>query len=206
MEFARYRFYRWRYEAGFEQKLALALAFAALTGLCAQVRLYLPWTPVPVTMQTFAVFLSAIVLGRNWGGISQTIYVTFGIAGIPWFAGFKGGLAILSGPTAGYLFGFIISAFFVGYLVDRYVGARYFFTLLPILLFANFAIIYGFGLLWLRALFPEQGIYELLVMGVIPFIPGDIAKIIAASAVGKFITPKIAFNGEVDAFRRYRLI
>ncbi|MCS7144728.1 MAG: biotin transporter BioY [Archaeoglobaceae archaeon] len=205
MDFVRYRFFRWRYEAEFEQKILLALAFAAFTGLCAQIRLYLPWTPVPITMQTFAVFLSALVLGKHWGGISQVLYVSLGFAGIPWFAGFKGGIAILSGPTLGYLFGFIIAAFLVGHLVDRYIGARYFLTLLPILMFANFVIIYGLGLLWLSWMFPNTGFFELLMMGAIPFIPGDLTKILMVSAVGKMMMPKVAFNGEVDAGKRYRL-
>lgn len=205
MEFGRYNFYKWRYEARFEQKLAMALAFAILTGICAQIRLYLPFTPVPVTMQTFAVFLSAIVLGRNWGAISQTLYVSLGLAGIPWFAGFKGGLAILSAPTFGYLLGFIMAAFLLGLLVDRYIGARYFLTLFPILLFANFCVIHLTGILWLKLIFPELGLYELLLIGTIPFIPGDIAKILAVSAIGKAIMPKIAYNCEADAMRRYRL-
>jgi biotin transport system substrate-specific component len=205
MEFVRYRFYRWRYEAHLEEKLVLAFAFAVITGICAQIRLYLPWTPVPVTMQTFAVFLSAIILGRNWGGISQAVYVALGLAGIPWFAGFKGGLAVLYGPTVGYLLGFIISALFVGYLVDRYVGARFFLTLLPILIFANFIIIYGLGLLWLLLIFPGLGFYELLMIGAIPFVPGDLAKILAVSAIGKAITPKVAFNGERDSSKKYKL-
>lgn len=205
MELVSYRFYRWRYEAGVEHKLALALAFALFTGICAQIRLYLPWTPVPVTMQTFAVFLSAIVLGRNWGGISQAIYVSLGLAGIPWFAGFKGGIAMLSAPTVGYLFGFVIAAFLVGHMVDRYIGARYFLTLLPLLLFANFFVIHFAGLLWLKFLFSDLGLYELLLIGTIPFIPGDLAKIFAVSALGRAITPKIAYNGEVDATRSYRL-
>ncbi|MEG9194387.1 MAG: biotin transporter BioY [Candidatus Methanoglobus sp.] len=206
MEFVRYRFYRWRYEARLEEKLVLAFVFAVITGICAQIRLYLPWTPVPVTMQTFAVFLSAIILGRSWGGISQAFYVALGLAGIPWFAGFKGGLAVLYGPTVGYLLGFIISALFVGYLVDRYVGARFFLTLLPILIFANFIIIYGLGLLWLLLIFPGLGFYKLLMIGAIPFVPGDLAKILAVSAIGKAITPKVAFNGEKDFSKECELL
>lgn len=209
MEFLRVNFYRWRYEAEFEQKLALAIAFAAFTGLCAQLRIYLPWTPVPITMQTFAVFLSAILLGRNWGGVAQAIYVALGTLGVPWFAGFKGGVAALLGPTGGYLLGFVLAALFVGYLIDRYIASRFFVTLFPILLFANFAIIHGLGCAWLYAWLiateKSAAIFEVLVMGSLPFVPGDLAKIFAVAAVGKLITPKIAYNGEFDAGRRYRL-
>ena len=207
MEFSRISFFRWRYEARFEQKLALALAFAALTGLCAQMRIYLPWTPVPITMQTFAVFLAAMVLGRNWGGISQAFYVLFGAAGIPWFAGLKGGISVILGPTGGYLIGFIIAALFLGYFVDRYIASRFFVTLFPLLLFANFGIIHGLGCLWLYFWTGmSASIFELLMMGSIPFIPGDIAKIFAASAVGRLLLPKAAYNGEVDAGKKYRLL
>ncbi|MFN3383772.1 MAG: biotin transporter BioY [Archaeoglobaceae archaeon] len=209
MELSKVNFYRWRYDAGFEQKLILALTLAVFTGLCAQLRIYLPWTPVPITMQTFAVFLSAILLGRNWGGISQALYVAIGALGVPWFAGMKGGFAVLLGPTGGYLLGFIISAFFVGYLIDRYIASRFFVTLFPILLFANFGIIHGLGCLWLYSWLTATGqsvtIFEVLIMGSIPFVPGDLAKIFMASAVGRLITPKIAYNGEVDAGKRYRL-
>ncbi|MEM1956992.1 MAG: biotin transporter BioY [Archaeoglobaceae archaeon] len=210
MEFSRANFYKWRYEAEFEQKLVLALAFAAFTGLCAQLKIYLPWTPVPITMQTFAVFLSAILLGRNWGGVSQIFYVTLGTLGVPWFAGLKGGIAVLLGATGGYLLGFIISAFFVGYFIDRYIVSRFFVTLFPLLLFANFAIIHGLGCLWLYSWLTATGqgvtILDVLIMGSLPFVPGDLAKILAVSATGRLITPKIAYNGEVDAGKKYRLL
>ncbi len=210
MEFSKVNFYRWRYEAGLEQKLILALTFAAITGLFAQLRIYLPWTPVPITMQTFAVFLSAILLGRNWGGISQALYVALGTLGVPWFAGMKGGFAVLLGPTGGYLLGFIVSAFLVGYFIDRYIASRFFVTLFPILLFANFVIIHGLGCVWLYSWLTATGqsvtIFEVLMMGSIPFVPGDLAKIFAVSAIGKVITPKIAYNGEFDAGKRYRLL
>lgn len=209
MEFSRLNFYRWRYESGFEEKLVLAFAFATFTGLCAQLRIYLPWTPVPITMQTFAVFMSAILLGRNWGGISQLIYVTLGSFGVPWFAGLKGGYAVLLGPTGGYIVGFVISAFLVGYFIDRYIVSRFFVTLLPLLVFANFVIIHGLGCAWLYAWLISSGqsvtIFEVFLMGSLPFIPGDFAKIFAVSAIGKAITPKVAYNGEVDAGRKYKL-
>ncbi|MCS7119298.1 MAG: biotin transporter BioY [Archaeoglobaceae archaeon] len=209
MEFSRETFFRWRYEANFEHKIMLAIAFALLTGLCAQIRIPIPWTPVPITMQTFAVFTSAIILGKKWGGVSQAIYVSLGAFGIPWFAGFKGGFAAILGPTGGYLLGFIIAAFFVGYFIDRYIASRFFITLLPLMLFANFVIIHGLGCSWLYAWLSIMGqsptILQILMMGSIPFIPGDITKILAISAIGKAITPKVSYNGEVDAKKKYRL-
>ncbi|MEM1579359.1 MAG: biotin transporter BioY [Archaeoglobaceae archaeon] len=209
MELARASFYKWRCETSFEYKLALALTFALFTGICAQIRIPLPWTPVPVTMQTFAVFASAILLGKNWGGISQGLYVSLGALGIPWFSGFKGGIAVLSGATGGYLIGFVLASLFVGYFIDRYIVSRFFLTLLPLLFIANFGIIHVSGCIWLYywlSLTGQSfGILEVLMMGSFPFIPGDVAKIVAISAFGKIVTPKVAYNGEVDAENRYRL-
>ena len=89
---ARYQAFRWRYELSGVQKLGLAVGMAVLTGLLAQVRASLPWTPVPITGQTLAVLLAGVMLGRWWGGISQTIYLGLGIAGVPWFTDWQGGL------------------------------------------------------------------------------------------------------------------
>ena len=110
----RYNFFKWRYELDVAHKVVLALGFACLTGFLAQVRFYLPWTPIPITGQSFAVLLSAIILER-WSGISQVMYAGVGAAGVPWFAGWKGGIGVIAGPTGGYIIGFIIAAFFLGY-------------------------------------------------------------------------------------------
>lgn len=200
---ARYNLFKWRYELDIVHKVGLTLGFACLTGLLAQVRFYLPWTPVPVTGQTFAVLLSAILLGKWWGGISQVMYVGIGAAGVPWFASWHGGIGVITGPTGGYLIGFIVAALFLGYFVDRYIRSRYFLSMLALMLFANFVLIYGFGLLQLyKWLFFVKSysvsLEKLLTMGAIPFIFGDVIKVIAAAAITKGITPKRAYNGEVD--------
>jgi len=80
-------------------RILLSLTFTGITGLCAQIRFYLPFTPVPVTGQVFAVLLSGAILGKEYGTLSQLLYVFAGIAGIPWFV--VGPI----GPTAGYLVG-----------------------------------------------------------------------------------------------------
>jgi len=196
---ARYHFFKWRYELNFIHKVTLALGFACLTGLLAQLRLYLPWTPVPITGQVFAVFLTGILLGKYWGGISQCMYAGLGLMGLPWFAGFNGGLAYIAGPTGGYIIGFILAAFFLGSCTDRYVRSRYFFSMFALMLFATFILIYVPGLIWLYLwLGTSIGIIELLILGMVPYITVDIIKAALAAAIGKSITPKRAFNGEVD--------
>ena len=195
---ARYNLFKWRYESNLLYKVILAFSFACLTGLLAQFRFYLPGSLVPVTGQTFAVLLTGILLGK-WGGISQSMYVGFGAAGIPWFQGLNGGIGYLAGPTGGYLIGFIFTAFFLGYFMDRYIRSRSFLSMLALMLFANFVLIYIPGLLLLYFFMGASiGLSELLIMGMIPFVAGDLVKIFTAAAITKGITPKRAFNGEVD--------
>jgi biotin transport system substrate-specific component len=196
---ARYAFFKWRYQLEFYHKVILAISFACITGILAQIRFYLPWSPVPLTGQTFAVLLSAVVLGKWWGGISQSIYLGVGIAGVPWFAGINGGFAYLAGPTGGYLIGFVLAAFFLGYCVDRAVKSRKYWTMFGLMFFANFGIVFGLGLVWLSFTAAFIDIWGLLLIGLIPFIIGDTIKIAIAAGIASSITPKQAYGSEVDA-------
>jgi len=192
----RYNFFKWRYEINFVYKLALAFFFACLTGLLAQFKFYLPGTPVPVTGQVFGVLLSGVVLGL-WGGVSQCIYLGVGLAGFPWFAGFNSGLIYLTGPTGGYLIGFIFSAFFIGYIADRYIKSRNFFSMFAVMLFSTFILIYIPGLIQLY-LFMGASIsfMDLLFMAVVPFIAADVIKALIAAGIACTLTPKSAYGKE----------
>jgi len=194
----RYNFFRWRYELNVVYKLSLALAFACLTGLLAQLRFYLPGTPVPVTGQVFGVLFAGVILG-TWGGVSQCMYLGIGAAGIPWFAGLNSGFGYIAGPTGGYLIGFVIASFFIGYMVDRYIRSRSFLPMFAIMLFSTFALIYVPGLiqlyLWMGA---SVGFWELLAMAVLPFIAADIIKAAIAAGIASGITPKNAYGKELD--------
>ena len=195
----KYNVFRWRYELTIPRKIALSFGIAILTGLLAQVRIPLPWTPIPITGQTFAVLLAAVIMGRWWGGAAMGIFAALGLAGVPWFSGWQSGL----GSTTGYIIGFIPAALFLGYFTDKYVRSRSFTTMLGLMLFANFILIYIPGLLWLYFwlnLVVGQAVTFTALMGmaVIPFIAGDILKAAAAAAIARGITPKAAYNGEVD--------
>ena len=98
--------YSWPREQSVAVKIVLAIAFVALTALLAQFRFYLPWSPIPITGQTFAVLLAGITLGRWWGGASMALYAVLGFAGMPLFAGLSGGIT----ATGGYIIGFIPAA------------------------------------------------------------------------------------------------
>jgi biotin transport system substrate-specific component len=162
------------------KKLILASLFALATSYAAQLKIFLPWTPVPITFQTFVVLASGISLGCWYGGLSQILYVCCGAAGLPLFAGMEGGFVkIILGPRGGYLLGFILASFFVGRLVKKTDSFLKIFTKLCI---ANFGIIYGFGCtqlaFWLYAVkgvFPS--LMTVLYMGALPFIFGGLVKI-----------------------------
>ncbi len=176
-------------------KLGLALAFAAMTGLAAQIRIPLPFSPVPITGQTFAVLAAGILLGRNFGGVSMIMYAGLGAAGIPWFNGGIGGPAVLTGPTGGYLAGFIVAAMIIGYVSDRYPTARRFGPMFALMLTVDLLVIYGLGLLWLAiylsvikgAAVSFAGVFAL---GAAPFIAGDIVKAAAAALMARSVLPK----------------
>ena len=199
----KYDVFRWRYELSIPKKLVLALGMACLTGLVAQIRIVLPWSPVPVTGQTFAVLLAGVLVGRWWGGISLAIYASLGAAGVPWFAGWGSGLGYLAGPTGGYIIGFILAALFLGHFTDTYIRSRSFLSMLGLMLLANFILIYVPGLLqlglWLNLVKGEPATFTtLLSLGALPFIAGDITKAVMAAAIARGVTPKSAYNGEVD--------
>ncbi len=185
---------------GLYKKVLLAVVFAGITGLSAQLRFYLPGSPVPLTAQTCAVLITAVVLGKWWGGISQSLYLVIGLAGVPWFAGFNGGLSYVFGATGGYLIGFVLAAFLLGYLVDSRVENRRFSSMFGLMLVMNFVVIYGCGLVYLYLWSLAHGMavdfVGLLMMGAVPFVVGDLVKIGLASGFSSSIAPKESFGAE----------
>jgi biotin transport system substrate-specific component len=200
----KYNVFKWRYELSIPRKLALALGVAMLTGLLAQLRFYLPWSPVPLTGQTFGALFAGVALGTWWGGISMALYAGLGAAGIPWFQGFSGGFGYMAGPTGGYIIGFIFAALFLGYFTDKYVRSRSFSVMFGLMLVASFILIYAPGLLQLNLWLTNVkgtpvGFGQLMTMGALPFIAGDISKAVVAALIVRGITPKKSYGREVDA-------
>ena len=153
----------------------LIILGSLLVALLAQIRIALPFTPVPITGQTFGVILVGALLKSKKAALSLFIYLIEGILGFPVFASFKGGLTYFLGPTGGYLIGFIFSAYITGYLIEKMKNRNtknYFLALT----FGNFSI-YPFGLLWLSFF---VGIKKVLFLGFYPFILGDFIKILIA--------------------------
>lgn len=176
-------------------KILLSLLMACFTGIMAQIIIPLPWTPVPITAQTFAVLIAGLVLGKEYGLLSQIFYILLGIAFIPWFGGMTGGIEIVLGSDCGYFVGFLIASYFIGAITEKYANARKFRSMALVIGFANFALIYIPGLIGLFAWFYLTqgivvGIPELIIMGLAPFIVGDILKIIGAASISKVCLPK----------------
>ena len=181
-------------DASTATKILMSFMMACFTGIMAQIVIPLPWTPVPITAQTFAVLCSGLFLGRKYGVLSQVIYIVLGIAFIPWFAGMTGGLEIFLGSTLGFLIGFILASYFVGFISEKYAKSRNFTRMALTIGIANFALIYIPGLAFLALFLSMQGasvrIVDLLMMGLVPFIAGDIIKILGAASVSKVFLPK----------------
>jgi biotin transport system substrate-specific component len=159
------------------RELLLVLAGALLLAALAQVEIVLPFTPVPITGQTFGVLLIGAALGSKRAAACMLAYIAAGASGLPFFAGGGSGLRILTGATAGYLAGFIIAAYVVGLLSERGLERSVRTSLIPFL--AGTLIIYVCGVAWLSVL--VGGVEKAVQLGVLPFLPGDAIKLIAAA-------------------------
>ncbi|GAB4408185.1 MAG: biotin transporter BioY [Anaerolineae bacterium] len=157
--------------------LGLVLSGSLFIALSAQFAVPLPFSPVPVTGQTLAVLMVGVLLGSQRGSLALLTYLAEGALGLPVLAGGAAGLARLTGPTGGYLIGFVAAAYLVGWLAERGWDRRFETTLLAMVL--GNAIIYTFGLLWLARF---VGAERVLALGLWPFVPGDVGKILLATA------------------------
>jgi biotin transport system substrate-specific component len=155
--------------------VTLVLAGTVLLTLSAKISLMLPLSPVPVTLQTLAVLLIGALLGSRRGSLTVLAYLAEGAAGLPVFAKGSAGMAYLAGPTGGYLAGFAVAAFVTGYLAEKGWDRSFGKTVLAMLLGSG--IILGFGVSWLSAF---VGIRQAVLVGLMPFVVGDVVKTIAA--------------------------
>jgi biotin transport system substrate-specific component len=153
------------------------VVFVLLNSLGAFVRIPLPFSPVPITLQTFFVLLGAAFLGGRLGITAQVSYILLGIAGLPVFTNAGYGLLYLAGPTGGYLAGFVVASIIIAQGL-RDVRHNVFSVFL-VLCLADSAIL-GCGALWLKILFGYDP-FRLLTIGILPFIPGDLLKVFLVS-------------------------
>jgi len=160
--------------------VALVVGAALLTALSAQIAIPLaPFSPVPITGQTFAVLLTGAALGARRGAAGQALYVLLGAAGLPFYSDGEAGVDVLVGPTGGYLVGFVLAAAVVGWFARRGLDRDVRWAVPAFL--AGSAVVYAIGVPWL-AVVAGYSLWQAVVEGLLPFIPGGLLK--AALAAG----------------------
>jgi biotin transport system substrate-specific component len=167
-------------EKSLAHNVLLVFGTSLLFALSAQIAIPLPFSPVPVTLQTFVVLLAGAVLGSRLGALSVLVYITEGAVGLPFFAKGGAGLGYLRGITGGYLVGFVAVAFVVGLLVEGGLGRK--FSTAVLAMFVGNIILYCFGLPWLKSVL-NISMSKTLAIGLYPFILGDLYKIGFASTL-----------------------
>ena len=162
------------------KQMVLIALMTAVTCVLGPLSIPLPFSPVPISLTNFAIFLAIFVLGMKSGTISFIIYLLLGAVGVPVFSSFRGGFQVLAGPTGGYLIRFIFLALIMGFALDHFDR-----KLVPTIIgmIIGMAVCYAFGTVWLAKLL-SLSFKEGLMMGVIPYLAGDAAKIIIAAIVG----------------------
>jgi biotin transport system substrate-specific component len=170
--------FRMEGNAALVRDVLLVLVFGSLMGLFARISIPLPFTPVPITGQTFGVLLIGAVLGSRRGAAAMLVYLAEGIAGLPVFALGLGGWAVISGPTGGYLLSYPLAAFVVGFLAGRGWDRSIVFSAIAML--AGEIIIYAIGVPWLGHF---VGMSNAVSLGLTPFIGGDLFKLVLAAAI-----------------------
>jgi biotin transport system substrate-specific component len=157
--------------------LTYCALFAALTAILSQVSI--PIGPVPINLATLSVVMAGTVLGAKYGALSQLVYVLLGAAGLPVFAGFRGGIHAIVGPTGGYILGYIAAAWLVG-VMSRRLGGKIIYLIVSMA--AGITLCYLLGTVWFMIV-TNTGLWASLMLCVFPFLIGDAAKIAVAVAL-----------------------
>ncbi|MCM1568556.1 MAG: biotin transporter BioY [Roseburia sp.] len=169
-------------------ELCICALFAALTAVLSQIAI--PIGPVPINLATFSVFLSGALLGAKSGAVSQAVYVLLGAVGLPVFSSFRGGVGVLLGPTGGYIAGYILAAWLVGWIAKRYGNRIY---ILGLAMFAGFLAYMTAGTGWY--MFSTQtGFTEAFMICVFPFLPGDLLKMVLAAVLSYRLRPVLTIR------------
>ncbi len=163
-----------------------SISFALLLAISSQIILPLSFSPVPITLQTAIVLASGFVLGSKYGPLSTVLYLILGAVGLPFFAGNKSGIEHLFGSTSGYLFGFIIASYFSGKSSEMRRSRNN--KGLIMISITSTAIIYLFGLIGLIITL-NLSVVKAIEIGLLPFIPGDVFKLILVLIVTKPLLP-----------------
>lgn len=162
--------------------------FAAVTAVLSQISIPLPFSPVPITFSIVAVMLAGGLLSPNQALFSQIVYLLIGAVGAPVYAGLRGGLPVLFGPTGGYLMAYPLMAFGIA-LVLKHSSHKL--AALLISMPASLLICYGLGTPWL-AYSAGLSLKSALVAGVLPFLPLDILKALSCAVITHTVCRRLA--------------
>ena len=157
-------------------KMVGCALFAALTAVCSQLAIPMPWG-VPINLALFAVYMAGTMLGPVWGAASQLVYLLLAAVGVPVMAGMQGGPTVLLGKTGGYAIGYILTALITA-LLSKVLGRK--FWALCVAMVVGCAACYVLGTIWFMVL-TGLDLPTSLTYCVIPYLPGDVIKIVLAS-------------------------
>lgn len=164
--------------------------FAALTVVMSFISVPMPFSPVPITGQTLAVMLTGSILSVRQAGWSILTYLLIGAVGLPVFSGFSGGMGVLLGPTGGYLLACLPGAMLIALLKGK---NNKIWPLALANIIGGIGIVYLVGVAWL-SVFTGMGIQKAMIVGALPFIPGDIVKVAMATVLGREINKRLFRN------------
>lgn len=169
------------------RRLVLIAMVTAITCILAPFSIPIPISPVPISLTNLVLLIGIYVLGWKDATVSFLIYLLIGAAGLPVFSGFAGGLGKIVGPTGGYLVGFIFMTIIAGISVERFGNNRF---LVAAGMVLATAVTYIFGTAWLAHQL-EMTFTAALSIGVVPYLPGDTAKIVLAVVTGPILRSRL---------------
>ncbi|MCH5583507.1 biotin transporter BioY [Shimazuella sp. AN120528] len=163
------------------RNMVLAALFAALIAISGQIAI--PIGPVPITLQTMMVLLAGSILGSRWGAISVLVWILLAAVGAPVLSGGTGGIGVLLGATGGYIFGFLLAAFLVGWVIERLGRNKQvaWWQLLLVFLFVGDLVTHVIGFSWFLYVSHFSFSMDIFNKVFVVFLPGDIAKAILAT-------------------------
>ena len=183
-----------------------SMVFVALMAafLCIFSPISIPLPLVPITLQTFGVFLVSALLGWKRGTVAVLIYLLLGLIGLPVFSGWTGGFSSFATPSSGYIIGFLFTALLTGFLIDRFSRQ---FWMYPVAMAAGLAVCYLFGTIWFLVymnvwMSTPYSFWEAVLICVLPFLVGDAVKIAAAAALSYPLRKQLVRNGVLTERRK----
>lgn len=165
------------------KSICLVGVFTAL--MCVLSPLSIPLDPVSITLATLVIYIIGATFDYKIAVLPVVLYLLLGMAGLPVFSKFQGGIQVLFGPTGGYLFGYIPCVFLISLLISKFPNKKW---LYPIAMIIGTIVLYAFGTLWF-VLYLKYDIYKALLVCVVPFLPGDTFKIAVACLIGIRLSP-----------------